>query len=86
MPRRFQRGFRPMGGGYAGRMVIHVRLGCAACTLPPATVISRMGVLAAQDRGSSRAERVLREAFPRLGFPVRAIQIDGGSEFQASRA
>ncbi|MCS7050718.1 MAG: integrase core domain-containing protein [Thermomicrobium sp.] len=47
-------------------------------------VVRRTGVLAAYDRGSSRAaEWVLRKAFPRFGFPVRAIQIDGGSEFTA---
>jgi putative transposase len=48
-------------------------------------VVSRKDVLAAHERGNSRAaERVLREAFPRFGFPVKAIQIDGGSEFKAA--
>lgn len=47
-------------------------------------VISRKDVLAVHDRRSSRmAELVLTEDFPRFGFPVRAIQIDGGSEFKA---
>jgi transposase InsO family protein len=48
-------------------------------------VVSRKDVLAAYDRQTSRAAaRVLREAFGRFGFPVRAIQIDGGSEFKAA--
>lgn len=48
-------------------------------------VVSRKDVVAAYDRSSSRsAERFVREALPRLGFPVRALQIDGGSEFKAS--
>jgi len=64
---------------------IEVRPGLRRIHFTACDVISRKGVVAAHDRGSSRAaERVLREAFPRFGFPVRAIQIDGGSEFQAS--
>jgi putative transposase len=48
-------------------------------------VVSRKDVVAAYDRASSRsAERFLREELPRLGFPVCALQIDGGSEFKAS--
>lgn len=48
-------------------------------------VISRKDVLAVHQRQSSTmAERVLREDFPRFGFPVRAIQIDGGAEFKAA--
>ncbi len=48
-------------------------------------VISRKDILAVHDRqSSSMAERVLTEDFPRFGFPVRAIQIDGGSEFKAA--
>ena len=48
-------------------------------------VVSRKDVVAAYNRASSRsAERFLREELPRLGFPVRALQIDGGSEFKAS--
>jgi len=48
-------------------------------------VVSRKDVLAAHKRLTSRAaERVLREALGRFGFPVRALQIDGGSEFKAT--
>jgi putative transposase len=48
-------------------------------------VVSRKDVLAAHKRLTSRAaERVLRDAFGRFGFPVRAVQIDGGSEFKAT--
>jgi transposase InsO family protein len=48
-------------------------------------VISRKDILAVHDRqNSTMAERVLAEDFPRFGFPVRAIQIDGGSEFKAA--
>jgi putative transposase len=48
-------------------------------------VISRKDILAGHDRQSSTiAERDLAEDFPRFGFPVRAIQIDGGSEFKAA--
>lgn len=48
-------------------------------------VVSRKDVLAAYERQTSHsATRVLREAFGRFGFPVRAIQIDGGSEFKAT--
>jgi transposase InsO family protein len=63
---------------------VEVRPGLRRVHFTACDVVSRKGVVAAHDRGSSRAaERVLREAFPRLGFPVRAIQIDGGSEFKA---
>jgi putative transposase len=48
-------------------------------------VISRKDILAVHDRqNSTMAERVLAEDFPRFGFLVRAIQIDGGSEFKAA--
>lgn len=48
-------------------------------------VVSRKDVLAAfASQTSTSAARVLREAFGRFGFPVRAIQIDGGSEFKAT--
>lgn len=48
-------------------------------------VVSRKDVLAVHDRRTSRmAELVLTEDFPRFGFPVRAIQIDGGAEFKAA--
>jgi len=47
-------------------------------------VVSRKDVVCAYDRASSRsAARFLREELPRLGFPIRALQIDGGSEFKA---
>ena len=66
-------------------MVVEVLPGRRRVHFTARDVISRMDVLAAHDRGTSRtAERVLREAFPRFGFPVRAIQIDGGSEFKAA--
>jgi transposase InsO family protein len=46
-------------------------------------VVSRKDVLAARSTLSSvGAEGVLRYAITRFGFPIRAIQIDGGSEFQ----
>jgi len=48
-------------------------------------VVSRKDVLAAHLQLTSQAaERVLREAFGRFACPVRAIQIDGGSEFKAA--
>jgi transposase InsO family protein len=48
-------------------------------------VVSRKDVLAVANRPTSAAAtRMLREAFARFGFPVRAIQIDGGSEFKAT--
>lgn len=48
-------------------------------------VVSRKDVLMAHPRLTSHAAtRVLREAFGRFGFPIRAIQIDGGSEFKAA--
>lgn len=66
-------------------MVVEVLPGRRRVHFSARDVVSRMDVLAAYDRSTSRAaERVLREAFPRFGFPVRAIQIDGGSEFKAA--
>lgn len=48
-------------------------------------MISRKDILAIHARQTSHmAEHVLVEDFPRFGFPVRAIQIDGGSEFKAA--
>lgn len=48
-------------------------------------VVSRKDVLAVASRmTSSAAVRMLQQAFGRFGFPVRAIQIDGGSEFKAA--
>lgn len=66
-------------------MVVEVLPGLRRVHFTARDVISRMDVLAAYARGTSRAaERVLHEAFPRFGFPIRAIQIDGGSEFKAA--
>jgi transposase InsO family protein len=66
-------------------MVVEILPGRRRVHFTARDVISRMDVLAAYDRGTSRAaERVLHEAFPRFGFPIRAIQIDGGSEFKAA--
>lgn len=63
---------------------VEVRPGLRRVHFTACDVVSRKGVVAAHDRGSSRAAaRVLHETFPRFGFPVRAIQIDGGAEFQA---
>ncbi|HYM92067.1 MAG TPA: integrase core domain-containing protein [bacterium] len=48
-------------------------------------VVSRKDVLMAHLRLTSQAaEQMLRKAFGRFGFPIRAIQIDGGSEFKAA--
>jgi transposase InsO family protein len=66
-------------------MAIEVLPGLRRIHFTARDVISRKDVLAVHDRQSSRmAERVLTEDFPRFGFPVRAIQIDGGSEFKAA--
>lgn len=47
-------------------------------------MVSRKDVLAAYKVGTSTAAaHFLREALPRMGFPIRALQIDGGSEFKA---
>ncbi|HET8679591.1 MAG TPA: integrase core domain-containing protein [bacterium] len=63
---------------------VTVRPGLQRVHFSACDVVSRKGVVAAHAQGtSSAAERVLTEDFPRFGFPVRAIQIDGGSEFQA---
>ncbi|MDR7469688.1 MAG: hypothetical protein QN201_06060 [Armatimonadota bacterium] len=46
--------------------------------------VSRKDVVAAYKRGTSAAaERFLRQELPRMGFPIGALQIDGGSEFKA---
>ena len=64
---------------------IEVRPGLRWVHFTARDVVSRKDVLVAHDRMTSRAaERVVREAFGRFGFPVRAIQIDGGSEFKAA--
>ena len=47
-------------------------------------MVSRKDVLVAYKVGNSTAAaHFLREALPRMGFPIRALQIDGGSEFKA---
>ena len=47
-------------------------------------MVSRKDVLAAYKVGTSTAAaHFLRAALPRMGFPIRALQIDGGSEFKA---
>src|SRR5437588_5261954 len=47
-------------------------------------VISRTGVLELHDRATARtAVQALEALLIRLPFPIRAIQIDGGSEFMA---
>jgi len=59
--------------------------GCRRIHVTARDVVSRKDVLAAYTEGTSRAaERFVREELPRIGFPVRALQIDGGSEFMAS--
>lgn len=48
-------------------------------------MVSRWDVLEVFDRASSRtAARFLDTLLKRMPFPVRAIQVDGGSEFQAA--
>ena len=63
---------------------IEVRPGLRRVHFTAADVVSRTVVVMAQDRATSTAaERVLAVVLERLGFPVRALQIDGGSEFKA---
>ncbi len=58
--------------------------GCQRVHITARDVISRTDVVAAYTRGNSAAaEHFLRHELPRMGFPIRAIQIDGGSEFKA---
>lgn len=64
---------------------IEVRPGLRRIHFTARDVVSRKDVLAAYAAATSHAAAaVLRTAFGRFGFPVRAIQIDGGSEFKAS--
>jgi len=64
---------------------VEVRPGLRRVHFTARDVISRKDVLAVSTRTSSAAAtQMLREAFRRFGFPVRAIQIDGGSEFKAT--
>ncbi len=65
-------------------MVVEVLPGCRRIHFSARDVVSRKDVLSAARQLTSRvAERMLREDFNRFGYPVRAIQIDGGSEFKA---
>ncbi len=58
--------------------------GCQRVHITARDVISRKDVVAAYKQGrSSSAEHFLRQELPRMGFPIRAIQIDGGAEFKA---
>ncbi len=59
--------------------------GCQRVHITARDVISRTDVIAAYKRGNSAAaEHFLRHALPRMGFPIRALQIDGGAEFKAT--
>lgn len=58
--------------------------GCQRVHITARDVVSRKDVVAAYKRGNSAAaEHFLRYELPRMGFPLRALQIDGGSEFKA---
>jgi transposase InsO family protein len=59
--------------------------GCPRVHISARDVISRTDVVAAYKQGTSvAAEHFLRDELPRMGFPIRAIQIDGGAEFKAN--
>jgi len=59
--------------------------GCQRTHITARDVVSRKDVLAAYRRATSRAaERFLREELPRMGLAIRALQIDGGSEWKAA--
>jgi len=59
--------------------------GCQRTHVTARDVLSRKDVLAAYTRATSTAAaRFLREELPRMGFPIRALQIDGGSEWKAA--
>lgn len=58
--------------------------GCQRVHITARDVVSRKDVVAAYKQGNSAAaEQFLRHELPRMGFRIRAIQIDGGSEFKA---
>jgi transposase InsO family protein len=58
--------------------------GCQRVHVTARDVVSRKDVVAAYKRGNSAAaERFLRQELPRMGFAIRALQIDGGAEFKA---
>jgi putative transposase len=64
---------------------VEVRPGLRRVHFTARDVVSRKDVLTVSTRTSSAAAtQMLREAFRRFGFRVRAIQIDGGSEFKAT--
>ncbi len=81
-------GYRPQAPGdlvEIDTMVVEVLPGQRRIHFTARDVVSRKDVLVATRELTSRAaERMLREDLGRLGFPVRAIQIDGGSEFKAT--
>lgn len=63
---------------------VPVRPGLQRVHFTARDVISRKDVLPVGSANRSTvAERMVREDFARFGFRVRAIQIDGGSEFRA---
>jgi len=80
-------GYRPRAPGdlvEIDTMVVEVLPGHRRIHFSARDVVSRKDVVCAARRLTSRvAERMLREDFDRFGYPVRAIQIDGGSEFKA---
>lgn len=64
---------------------VEVRPGLRRVHFTARDVVSRKDVLTVSTRTSSAAAtQMLRKAFGRFGFRVRAIQIDGGSEFKAT--
>jgi transposase InsO family protein len=81
-------GYRPQAPGdlvEIDTMVVEVLPGQRRIHFTARDVISRKDVLVAARQLTSRtAERMLRDEFGRFGFSVRAIQIDGGSEFKAA--
>lgn len=59
--------------------------GCRRIHVTARDVVSRKDVLAAYSKATSRnAERFVRHELPRMGVAIRALQIDGGSEFKAA--
>ena len=85
---RFPWGFVPQRPGDLVEIdttPVEVRPGLRRIHFTARDVISRKDVLAVATRTTSAAAtHMLRQAFGRFGFRVRAIQIDGGSEFKAS--
>jgi transposase len=80
-------GYRPQAPGDLVQIdttPITLFAGCPRVHFTARDVVSRTDVVAAYTRGNSAAaEQFLRYELPRMGFPIRAIQIDGGSEFKA---